>query len=211
MSAVERPPRPHVVVHVAVSLDGAATGFAPDVGTYYRLAATWGEDVTLTGADTILAQEPALGAAPRPGPDPEGPLLVVVDSRGRVREWTALREVGHWSGVLAVSARETPPRPPGVDEIVAGDDRVDLVALLDALGRRPGVEVVRVDSGGALTGALLRAGLVDELSLLVHPVVVGAAGRRWSGAEEIPPTSATTISSEVLDGDLHWLRFRVDR
>ena len=211
MSAVEGPARPRVVVHVAVSLDGATTGFEPDVGTYYRLATTWAEDVTLTGAATILAQEPALADAPRPGPDPEGPLLVVVDSRGRVREWTALREVGHWCGVLAASAGRTPARPPGVDEIVAGDERVDLVALLDALGRRTGIEVVRVDSGGALTGALLRTGLVDEISLLVHPVVVGAAGRRWSGDVVLPPTSVTTMSSEVLDGDLLWLRFRIDR
>ena len=79
--------RRRVVVHVAVSLDGATTGFEADVGTFYELAATWAEDVTLTGADTILAQEAALADAPRPGPDPDGPLLVVVDSRGRVSEW----------------------------------------------------------------------------------------------------------------------------
>lgn len=61
--------RPRVIVHVAVSLDGATTGFAADVGRYYALAATFGEDVTLAGADTILAQEAALRAAPRPAGD----------------------------------------------------------------------------------------------------------------------------------------------
>ena len=40
---------------------------------------------------------------------------------------------------------------------------------------------VRVDSGGALNGALLRAGLVDEVSLLVHPRIVGGDGPRWYG------------------------------
>ena len=40
---------------------------------------------------------------------------------------------------------------------------------------------MRVDSGGALNGALLRAGLVDEISLLVHPVLVGDAPR-WHGS-----------------------------
>ena len=55
---------PHVVLHVAVSLDGATDGFAPDVGTFYELAGRWREDVTLAGADTILAQEKAL-AEPR--------------------------------------------------------------------------------------------------------------------------------------------------
>src|SRR5688572_6874900 len=107
---VGRSNRPHVVVHVAVSVDGATTGFDADVATYYRLAATWDEDVTLTGADTILAQEAALAEAPAPGPDPDAALLVVVDGRGRVRRWTPLRTCGHWSGVLAAVAETTPTR-----------------------------------------------------------------------------------------------------
>ena len=53
---------PHVVIHVAVSLDGATTGFEPDVARFYELAAGFREDVTLAGADTILAQAEALRA-----------------------------------------------------------------------------------------------------------------------------------------------------
>lgn len=62
--AAERVARPYVVVHVAVSVDGATTGFAPDIGRFYDLARTWREDVTLAGADTILAQEEVLAAQP---------------------------------------------------------------------------------------------------------------------------------------------------
>ena len=60
------------------------------------------------GADTILAQEEALAGAPRPGPTDGAPLLAVVDSRGRVSEWEALRDCGHWSDVVALRAAETP-------------------------------------------------------------------------------------------------------
>jgi 2,5-diamino-6-(ribosylamino)-4(3H)-pyrimidinone 5'-phosphate reductase len=198
-----------VVAHVAVSLDGATTGFAADVATFYELAATWREDVTLTGADTILAQEEALATAPQPGPRPDGPLLAVVDSRARVRRWTALRDAGHWSGVLAVSSAQTPARPglPG-EELRVGDDRVDLPALLTTLGSRPGVVTVRVDSGGGLLGALLAGGLVDEVSLLVHPVLAGTVGgRRWCGTE--PPATALALQdARQLAGDLVWLRYR---
>ncbi len=35
------------------------------------------------------------------------------------------------------------------------------------------MKTVRVDSGGKLNGELLRLGLVDEISLLVHPYLVG--------------------------------------
>ena len=157
--------RPYVVGHVAVSLDGATGGFQPDVATFYELARTWAEDVTLTGADTILAQEIALRDAPRPGPAQGGPLLAVVDGRRRVRHWDALREVGHWSDVVALRCTSTPRAgASSVDEIVVGAARVDLAAALRALGERPGVEVVRVDSGGGLLGALLecRAGRRGE-------------------------------------------------
>jgi 2,5-diamino-6-(ribosylamino)-4(3H)-pyrimidinone 5'-phosphate reductase len=203
--------RPYVVVHVAVSVDGATTGFEPDVHRFYALARMWREDVTLVGADTILAQEEALSAVPRPGPASDGPLLAVVDGRGRVREWEALRDCGSWSGVLALRAGATHARAGDtpVPELVTGTERVDLAAALDVLGDR-GAEVVRVDSGGSLIGALHRAGLVDELSLLVHPCVTGAAGDgRWHGSAPAPALTLERLACEPFDDGLVWLRYRI--
>jgi 2,5-diamino-6-(ribosylamino)-4(3H)-pyrimidinone 5'-phosphate reductase len=197
---------------VAVSLDGATTGFEPNVERFYALARNWAEDVTLAGADTILAQGQALAAAPRPGPAPDGPLLAVVDGRGRVRDWEALRECGHWSDVLALHSDATPGHARGgaVRELVTGDERVDLAAALAALGEREGASVVRVDSGGALTGALLHDHLVDELSLLIHPCVVGGAReRRWHGPVPAPALRLEHLASEGLEEGLVWLRYRL--
>jgi 2,5-diamino-6-(ribosylamino)-4(3H)-pyrimidinone 5'-phosphate reductase len=147
------PRRPHVVVRVAVSLDCHTTGFSVDLGRFYSLLPTWQEDITLTGADTILAQERELAAAPRPGAAERAPLLVVVDSRRRVREWDALRDCGYWSGVLPLRATSRPPAgEPPTAELVVGSNRVDLRQALTQLAARTGARVVRVDSGGQLTG-----------------------------------------------------------
>ncbi|XVQ14437.1 dihydrofolate reductase family protein [Spirillospora sp. CA-255316] len=204
--------RPHVVAHVAVSLEGATTGFAPDLGRYYQLAATFDEDVTLTGADTILAQEQALATAPRPGPAAGGPLLAVVDGRNRVTRWDALRNAGHWSDVLALRTALTPPRGPEqepLEEVVTGRDHVDLGEAIGFLGREKGAQVIRVDSGGALIGALLRADLLDEVSLLIHPELAGAnADRSWYGATPALSTRLSLMTSESFDGGLVWLRYR---
>ncbi|MBE2319055.1 dihydrofolate reductase family protein [Solirubrobacter sp. CPCC 204708] len=164
----------HVVVHVAVSLDGATTGFEPDLRVFYALAEQFHEDVTLTGADTILAQD--LAQAPQPGPNADGPLLLVTDRRSRIdaRTLDRLRNAGHWR-----------------------DARV-----LTDLGELEG-GIVRVDSGGALTGALLQADLVDEVSLLVHPVVA-AGGKRWCG--DAPARTFELREATALDGGLAWLR-----
>jgi 2,5-diamino-6-(ribosylamino)-4(3H)-pyrimidinone 5'-phosphate reductase len=89
---------------------------------------------------------------------------------------------------------------------------VDLAAALLALAEQEGARVVRVDSGGTLVGALLREGLLDELSLLVHPCLAGTAGdRRWSGPDPAPPLALERSASEPLDGGLVWLRYRVLR
>ncbi|WP_344116790.1 dihydrofolate reductase family protein [Kribbella alba] len=200
--------RPHVVAQLAVSVDGATAGFAVDHARFYALATLWQEDVTLIGADTILAQEEALRSAPHPGPRPAGPLLAVVDSRARVREWEALRRVGHWSDVLALYADQTPARSPdsSIAELITGYDRVDLAEALDLLGSRRGAEVVRVESGGTLIAVLLELGLIDELALLVHPVIVGSGGPWTTSRLNL---NLSLANAEEFEGGVVWLRYCV--
>jgi 2,5-diamino-6-(ribosylamino)-4(3H)-pyrimidinone 5'-phosphate reductase len=111
---------PHVRALVAVSADGATTGFQADIARFYELAGREPEDVTLTGADTILAQNDALAAAAGPGPARDGPLIAVVDSRSRVRAWSALRDAGHWRDVVALRSRASPPGAGGCGNWPAG-------------------------------------------------------------------------------------------
>ncbi|MEV8372597.1 dihydrofolate reductase family protein [Kribbella sp. NPDC056861] len=200
--------RPHVVAQLAVSIDGATTGFEADHARFYAMATLWQEDVTLIGADTLLAQESAVRVAPRPGAREAGPLLAVVDSRHRVHNLEELRDLGYWSGVLALYSELTPARAldSTTPELVTGYDHVDLAEILDLLGRR-GVKLVRVDSGGGLLGAMFDLGLVDELSLLVHPVMTGA-GPRWNdsftGHLNLELANVETFKTGVT-----WLRYCV--
>jgi 2,5-diamino-6-(ribosylamino)-4(3H)-pyrimidinone 5'-phosphate reductase len=165
------------------------------------------------GADGL--QEAVAGAAVD-----ARPRLVVVDSRGRVRNWSALREVPFWREPAALCSRSTSAdyvhylERRGVDTIVAGDDRVDLRAALEQLAERFGVRRVEVDSGGALHGALLRAGLVDEVSVLVHPALVGGSSLRWwypapdlQGADGVAPLRLMDV--EKVGDDVVWLRYDV--
>lgn len=192
---------PRVVVHNAASVDGRTTGFEPDLGLYYGLAARWQADAMLSGADTILAapEGQIVEAADDPlGPTPDRDrtrcLLVISDSRGRLRCWQAMRDAGYWRDVVALCSHSTPGDyldylgRRRVDYILAGDDHVDLGAALEELSARYGIKLVRVDSGGTLNGALLRAGPVDEVSVLIHPSLVGGTSPRsmyrsriWTG------------------------------
>ena len=58
---------------------------------------------------------------------------------------------------------------------VGPDGRVDLAALLAALGERP-VSSLLVEGGGEIVGSFIAAGLVDKLIAFVGPKIVGGAG-----------------------------------
>jgi 2,5-diamino-6-(ribosylamino)-4(3H)-pyrimidinone 5'-phosphate reductase len=95
-----------------------------------------------------------------------------------------------------------------VPELVAGHDRVELPRLLHALAEQ-GHAVVRVDSGGALTGALLAERLVDEVSLLVHPAIAASTGPHWHGGGTPGPIDLELDDCRRLAGGLAWLRYRI--
>ncbi|HOX36187.1 MAG TPA: RibD family protein [Methanoregulaceae archaeon] len=181
---------PDVILHTATSLDGRITNFPADLELYYTLAARWNPDAILFGSETVLAavrDNPALEVPPdheeifRPpegAPDPR-PLLVIADSRGKVRCWDAIRKWPYMRDVLAFCSESTPPEyldylsERTIASVVAGKDRIDFRSALAELNRLHGVRTVRVDSGGTLNSVLLKTGLVSEVSVLVHPFLAG--------------------------------------
>ena len=209
--------KPHIVIHAAVSLDGLIDGFEPDLGAYYGLIETWSEDITLCGSETILAAAPPpdapdAEAIPAPEPGDERPLLAVVDSRGRVRSWGGLIGAGHWRAGLAVCSAATPSdhleylERMDVEPLEAGAERVDLALAVERLAER-GARTIRVDAGPTLNGLALRAGLVDEVSLLVHPAIAGA-GRSFADRLD-EAVKLTLTAGEERPGGLLWARYEV--
>jgi 2,5-diamino-6-(ribosylamino)-4(3H)-pyrimidinone 5'-phosphate reductase len=218
--------RPSVTIHNTISLDGRLTAFPVDLGLHYEVAGRLPGDAILTGSGTLLAAARAEGVdmsgADRDEPvhasaaDDPRPWLVVVDSRGRLTRLGWLRGQPFWRDVLICCSESTPAEHRArlvrhqVEHIVAGTDRVHLATVLQLLAGRYAVRAVRVDAGGALNGQLLRADLVDEISLIVAPHLAGTDGGHPVPLLSGPaPTGAslTLIGTEPLrDGHL-WLRY----
>ncbi len=198
------------------------------MAVYYGLVGVFKEQATLAGADTVLSGATHEGVAADSSeivttgavPAHDRPLLVIPDSRGRVRVWRWMLSQPYWKAGVALCSATTPEEyleyveGSGVDRIIAGDDHVNLVEALAIFAGRYGVERIRVDSGGTLNGLLLRLGLVSEISLLVAPVLMGDdrsqsfyRGPQMSPARDCPELRLT--SREQLNGDYLWLRYAV--
>ena len=106
-------------------------------------------------------------------------------------------------------------RADNISYIFAGITEIDLAAALETLNRELGIERLMLEGGGSANGALLRAGLVDELSLVICPVIDGGSGAPSvfdSGKTDLGPAPIERMAltgHEVLDGGVVWLRYRL--
>ena len=134
--------------------------------------------------------------------DIDGDHVVAVLSERVSDEYLAfLRERG--VSYLLAGAREPSARSrPGVD----------LALALEKIGARFGVRTLMLEGGGRINGGMLRAGLIDEVSLLLAPVADARAGMAAlfdGGDRDATPRRLALDGVERRDDDVVWLRYRV--
>ncbi|WP_214107202.1 dihydrofolate reductase family protein [Acrocarpospora catenulata] len=78
-------------------------------------------------------------------------------------------------------------------------DGSDLTAQITEIKSRPGKNIY-ANGSPTLVRSLLALGLVDELQLLIHPIIVGTGARLYDGLADIPLKleSAETFSTGVV-------------
>jgi len=99
-----------------------------------------------------------------------------------------------------------------VSYLIAGARDVDLPAALEKIGERFAVRTLMLEGGGAINGGLLRAGLIDEVSLLLAPVADGRIGTPALfdvHGDGVAPHRLALESVERRADDVIWLRYRV--
>ena len=199
--------RPFVRVKLAASLDGR-TGMANGDSKWITGEAARADvqkwrarsSAILTGVGTVLSDDPMLNV--RDFKTGRQPLRVVLDSRLRMSPRARmLRNEGKTLVVTAsadmVMTESLKKAGAEVARISTPEKTVDLAALLKHLAWLE-VNEVLVEAGATLCGALLRAGLVDELVLYYAPHVMGSAER---GMFTLPPLlrMSDRINVEITD------------
>ncbi|NDY96390.1 bifunctional diaminohydroxyphosphoribosylaminopyrimidine deaminase/5-amino-6-(5-phosphoribosylamino)uracil reductase RibD [Wenzhouxiangella sp. C33] len=170
--------RPWLRVKLAVSLDGLTAG--PDGrsqwitgpaaradGQRWRARAS----AIMTGIGTVLADDPRLDV--RLDGVERQPLRIIVDSQGRLPQQARLLDCGG-----AVRVASAGPAPWQRESVVwrqlpaDANARIDFDALMAWLAEME-LNEVHVEAGPTLAGALMAAGLVDELLVYQAPVLIG--------------------------------------
>ena len=144
----------------------------------------------LTGVGTVLQDDPQLSV--RAVDTPRQPLRIIVDRHGQT---PASARVLADANALMVTAGERNAAWPATLEVLAFPDangRVDLAAMMHALAGR-GINELHVEAGARLSGALLDAGLIDELLLYMAPALIGDPARgMFERAAPLPALGART-------------------
>ena len=235
MTPVTSSPRPRVICHMLASVDGRIVTddwpLSPEARRHYELVhASYEADGWICGRVTMepfatrvrseaeVARQRA-GGAPREdfvAPGDHESFAFAIDPGGRLA-W-ASNDIDGDHVVAILSERVSDEylaflRERGVSYLLAGAPEIDLPLALAKIGARFGVRTLMLEGGGGINGSMLRAGLVDEVSLLVAPVADGRVGTPALFDMEVgsaAPRALVLDAVERRDGGLVWLRYRTE-
>lgn len=173
-------------------------------------------DVILAGAGTVRVE--GYGPAePRPewqemraaAGQPPAPPIAVVSRRLDLDLAGPLFAPG--AGTIVITTAAAPPRrrraaAENADVIVAGSERVDIGAAIDALAGR-GLGRILCEGGPQLLAQIVAAGLLDELCLTVSPLLTAGDAPRILNGGALPAATGLRLAHLLEDDDFLFLRY----
>ncbi len=227
--------RPYVICHMCTTIDGRILGErwgklpggVSSAKLFETTASSFGIGAWLVGTTTmkefadghfkLKAARDTIARVDHIA-DPKAKRFAIgADSKGVLRYKRSDVDGDHV--VLLVSDRVSNDylahlRAAGVSYLFCGQDRVDVGTALRKIRQVLGIRKLLLEGGGTFNGAVLKAGLIDEISQVTVPVIDGGAG--VPGICDIPGKppgkSAATlrlIRHQKLRGGVNWFRYRV--
>ena len=235
--------RPKIICHMVASIDGRlryqrwskpALGINSDTldGHYEQTANRMRADGWMVGRQTAQNMtDEAVPTKPKTIPgdlrethvaDRKGrTLAVTVDPHGKVHYGGDNIEGDHVIAILGEQVSEeylAELREDGVSYLFAGNDGHDMQAAMEILTNTFGIKTLLLEGGGKINGTFLKAGLIDEISVLIYPGIDGLAGVpsifEYVGARDEKPADGQSLrhfSTETLEGGTVWIRYTVEK
>ena len=198
---------------------------------YEATAATYRGDAWMCGRITMAGFAKGAGSAPTTGasripktdfiaPHAQTSYAIALDAGGKLNWESADISGDH---VITVLTQKVSTdylallQARGISYLFGGRERIDLSTVLDKLVANFQIKTLLLEGGGKINGSMLRAGLIDELSLLIAPVADGSSGTpalfdaAEAAAPDAPGARWKLLSIERRADDIIWLRYSSHR
>jgi 2,5-diamino-6-(ribosylamino)-4(3H)-pyrimidinone 5'-phosphate reductase len=227
--------RPYVICHMCTTVDGKIIGprwgklpgYKHESDLFETTAASFGIGAWLVGTTTMDEFDGRKAKLPRAPKNfvrrdhvakkDAKHLAIGADAKGMLRFQE--NEVGGDHVVLLVSEHVSNDylshlQSAGVSWLICGKNQIDLPTALQKLGKAFKLRKLMLQGGGKFNGAMLKAGLVDEISHITVPVADGGMGvSSFFDIPGHPPAKAAATlrlqSHKLMPGGVIWARYRV--
>jgi len=223
--------KPYVICHMIMSLDGRIVSsqwqLSPEGRSEYEAtAATHQSNAWMCGRVTMAgfangtpfaptSAAPAISKTDYIATHPQTSFAIALDPAGKL--YWARNEIGGDHLITVLTEKVSTDylahlRNHDISYLFGGSDRIDLKVILDKLASAFEIKTLLLEGGGKINGSMLRAGLIDELSILIAPFADGSSGSptlfdTLDGATDLTGNRWKLRSIEHRADDILWLRY----
>ena len=229
MTKKSTPERPYIICHMMGSVDGRIQSKRWPMradNIFEKYGDQINADGWIVGRKTMSEFSSKKARRPRKGvfkvpktdfvaPHDQKTYAVALDFSGKLNWDAGNVDTEH---VITVLSERVPPeyldylKSRGVSYIFGGRSELDLHRVVHKLYTLFGIRRIMIQGGGGNNGSFLKAGLVDELSLLLVPIADGSIATP-TVFDAVPGTDRSVArklklkSLKRLPDDVLWLRY----
>lgn len=232
--------RPRIICHMMSSVDGrllaerwspSSTGKSLDEVTepYFEISRQLNGEAWMIGRQTVQVHyfpktfefekyQPAESFAPFTGKRESERLAIVIDPKGKIWYEGDNLDGDNILTILSTQVSEaylSLLRDQGISYVFAGPEGEDLNLALETLNEHFGIQTIILEGGGIINGRFLKAGLIDELSLMIYPGIDGLSGipsifeYKGSPGEMLSEkVSMELFSTKQVENGIVWLQYK---
>lgn len=215
-----------IVLHNSVSLDCSFIGFHPNMDLHYRIVNHYKPNIYLAGSNTarsgielfgkMLPDETA-NDTQKPKKDKSLPFWVISDTKGSLKDLLHhYRRLDCCRDLVILASKSTPSDylkyldERHYDYIITGDNFINYKSALKELITKYQSSTIVVDSGSILGYILLNENLIDEISLIVSPEIIGIHSKNLFGELKTKINLSCSHCEKFPDGNI-WITYEVKK
>jgi 2,5-diamino-6-(ribosylamino)-4(3H)-pyrimidinone 5'-phosphate reductase len=221
---------PQIIMHNEISLDGSITGYKSNMMLYYQISQAYHTDMVFVGSATAKkGLEMFLDNIPKENQEDfiqptseeklENPYWLIPDSKGILMNLLHVyRKSSFCRDVIILTNNSTPKayidylKKRNYLVLHSHTNNTDLKKILPEIKNRFKVETLLTDSGGILNSILLEQNMIDEISLLISPNLIGETTKnlfRSLKTKENTPINLELLEVRALTNSYLHVRYQI--